>query len=206
MYHNGIRVTHHIIRLIKVTCYLDDRNNNFPDVNKYTEISPLYKSKDNVSKENYRAVNILSVLSEVFERIMVNQLHNHVSHMYSKLLSAFRKGYRCEHVLHVTEQWKNGLDNDKVIGIVLMDLSKASDSVPHFLLIANLNAYDVGMKACKFIASYLSCQRQQVKYFGAKSEWVINNKGIVQGSLLGPELWNVFINDLLLMMLYNVVN
>ncbi len=83
--------------------------------------------KHNLSKENYKPVNILSVLSKVNERIMVNQLNGQVSQMYSLLLSALRKGYGREHVvvLNVTEQWKNVLDNDKIIGTVLMDLSKA---------------------------------------------------------------------------------
>ncbi len=72
----------------------------------------------------------------------MNQLHDYVSHMYSKLLSAFKKGYGSEHVLlHVTEQWQNALDNENVIGTVPMDLSKEFDCVPHYLLIAKLNAY-----------------------------------------------------------------
>ena len=176
-------------------------SNHFPQANKFAEISPLFKAKDNLCKNNYRPVNILPVLSKVYEKTMAEQLYSHLQNMFSTMLSAFRKGYGCEHVLmKMTDDWKMALDKGKIIGSVSMDLSKAFDCIPHSLLVAKLHAYGIGNEACVLIASYLSNRLQRVKYHGSVSEWVVNKKGVPQGSIMGPLIFNVFINDLLFKM------
>ena len=73
-----------------------------------------------------------------------------------------------------------------------MDLSKAFDSVPHWLLIAKLRAYGMSKNACNMIVSYLSNQKQRVKISGEVSNWSTINRGMPQGSVLGPLLFNIF--------------
>ena len=118
--------------------------------------------------------------------------------MLSTLLSAFRKRYGCPHVLtKLMENVKQALDEGENVGLILLDLSKAFDWLPHRLLLCKLNAYGVSYEACSLIKSVL-CQRlQRVKVASGRSQWQIMQKGVPHGSILGPLLFNIFINDII---------
>ena len=109
----------------------------------------------------------------------------------------YRKLYSSSHVLirHI-ENWKKALDLNKVTGAMLMDLSKALDCIPHDLLLVKLNAYGFDHGTLIFLYSYLKRRRQNVKINYATSNLQTLLSGIPQGSILGPILFNIFINDL----------
>ncbi len=113
-------------------------------------------------------------------------------------MSGFRKGYNCESVLiRLVENCKQALDSNMVYGIVLTDLSKAFDCLPPRLVVAKLQAYGLSHAACALIANYFTERQQCVKTNGKRSAWKGLLKGAPQGSILGPFIFNVFLNDLL---------
>ena len=170
---------------------------SFPDDLKNADVSSLFKKDDNMSKKNYRPISLLPSIAKKFERLMHKQLSEFTERFFSPLLGGFRQGYNTQHVLlNFLQYCKNSIDNKGLAGAVFMDLSKAFDCVNHGLLIAKLSAYGLNMDALQLIRSYLSNRQQRVKINSSFSDWKEIKIGVPQGSVLGPLLFNVFINDI----------
>ena len=170
----------------------------YPETYKRNVVVPVYKGKDSFNKANYRPISCCTAISKVVETLLANQIKSHMEDYFHDKLSAYRQGVGCEHVItNVIEDWKRHVDSGKVVASLLMDLSKAFDCLPHKLLVAKMHAYGFDVLACTLMASYLTDRRQRIKYHGINSEWSVLNKGVPQGSVMGPILYNVFVNDLL---------
>ena len=116
---------------------------------------------------------------------------------FSPFLYAYRKNCSSQNILiSLTEEWRKKLDNNFVVGAVLTDLSKAFDCIPHDLIIAKLSSYDVSDEALSYIYSYLTNRRQCVRINNIHSQLETIISGVPQGSILGPILFNLSINDL----------
>ena len=161
----------------------------FPHSMKSANITPVFKKNDRTDKSNYRPVSILPNLSKVFERCIYKQLSAYFDGILSKQQCGFRKGFNAQHsLLKLLEKWRQSLDQGLEFGVLLTDLSKAFDCLSHELLAAKLSAYGVYIWAVWFIYDYLSNRKQ-------RTSWTDHIFGVLQGSILGPLLFNIDLCD-----------
>ena len=172
---------------------------SFPDQWKVARVTPLYKSGKRNIPGNYRPISVLPAISKVMERILYNQLYNYLTKF--RLLSTSQFGFRKSHstataLLDCTNEWYVNLDRKLFNLIVFIDLKKAFDTVDHHILLEKLESYGIKGQALSLLKSYLTNRIQKCKINGFVSSEKPIRCGVPQGSILGPLLFLLYINDL----------
>ena len=163
------------------------KSGNFPDILKYGDITPVFKKGDTTGKTNYRPISTLSNFSKVFEKMIYTQINSFMEPKLSKYLAGFRAKRNTQHaLLKMIKTWRAMLNKGSNVGAIIMDLSKAFDSLNHNLLLCKLKAYGFNKNALTFIQSYFTNRHQRIKVRDKIGKWQNISTDVPQGSILGP--------------------
>ncbi len=173
----------------------------FPDKLKIACIKPIYKkdSDDKSEKSNYRPISLLPALSKIYEKVIVSQLLDffYVNHVFSDSQFGFRNKHSTSHaIIDLLNIIADAIENGDYTAAIFLDLKKAFDTVDHKILLKKLEHYGIKGTPLHLIKSYLSNRKQFVKIQNILSDYENVICGIPQGSILGPLLFILYINDL----------